>query len=246
MKLLIQAFACLSCFGGVELTSLNLNPHYNQPHQQHHTTHREPKPINATKSCTQTPNIAIPRRSRPALTTMSATEPKLPSQTAASPRAHIIKAPLPLPSPLEPPSIFLSGFISPADDCWRDKLSAVLSHLPVTIINPLRRDWDHTWKASLGDSKFVNQVTWELNALEQTDIVVVNLGTKTEASISLMELGFVAGLQKRIVVCCADEYKNSGNVQVFCRKLGITVAKTLEELISSTERALADFVITSG
>lgn len=67
---------------------------------------------------------------------------------------------------------------------------------------------------------------------------MVNLGTKTEASISLMELGFVAGLHKRIVVCCAEEYKNSGNVQVFCQKLGITVAKNLEDLISSTEKAL--------
>ncbi|CAG8955767.1 hypothetical protein HYFRA_00011636 [Hymenoscyphus fraxineus] len=174
---------------------------------------------------------------------MSAPEsnPSLPATAAPHPKANIIKAPLPLPSPLQTPSIFLSGFISPADDCWRDTLSEELSHSSVTIINPLRRDWDSTWKASLTDSKFVNQVTWELNALEQADIVVVNLGVNTEASISLMELGFVAGRGKAIVVCCADEYKNSGNVRVFCEKLGITVVKTLKDLISSTEQALERF-----
>ena len=53
----------------------------------------------------------------------------------------IIRAPnpLPSPSPTQKPSIFLSGTTSTP---WREDLISSLSSLPITILDPLRPDWD--------------------------------------------------------------------------------------------------------
>jgi hypothetical protein len=145
----------------------------------------------------------------------------------ASSKARIIKAPSPLTN-LTTPTLFLSGSIS-APPTWQETLTSSLSHLPVTILNPLRPGWDSSWKEELSFPPYVEQVNWELDGLEKADVVAVYFGPEAKAPITLMELGLVAK-EKKAVVCCPAGYWKRGNVQIVCGRLGIKVVDTLEEL----------------
>ncbi|EPE28909.1 hypothetical protein GLAREA_00067 [Glarea lozoyensis ATCC 20868] len=158
------------------------------------------------------------------------------------PKATTIQAPTPLTSITQTPTIFLSGYISHPDACWRNHLTTALSHLPITILNPLRRDWDSTWKNSPSDPKFVEQTSWELECLERADLVVVNFGSLTSAPISLMEMGFALGMKKRVVVCCPEGYYYRGNVQVMCGRLGYEVFEGFEEFVGAVVRSMEGLV----
>ncbi|TVY71523.1 hypothetical protein LSUE1_G005371 [Lachnellula suecica] len=149
------------------------------------------------------------------------------SSKSTKSRCRVVKAPTPF-EPLTSPSIFLSGSIDPPP-LWQDTLTTSLSHLPVTILNPLRLDWDSSWREELSSPQFVQQVNWELDALERADVVVVHFGPLAKAPITLMELGLAARGQ-RVVVCCPEGYWKRGNVLVVCGRLGIPVVDTLEQL----------------
>ncbi|KAF8860025.1 hypothetical protein BDZ45DRAFT_548670, partial [Acephala macrosclerotiorum] len=129
-------------------------------------------------------------------------------------------------------TVFLSGTIHfpPATD-WRVRIQSSLSHLPITILNPVRPDWDSSWKEDINFEPFNKQVNWELGGMEDADVLAVYFGSNTEAPITLMELGLAAGKAgKRVVVACVDGYKKKGNVQVVCHRYGIEVVKDEVEL----------------
>ena len=117
-------------------------------------------------------------------------------------------------------------------------------------MNPLRRDWDSSWREHIEEPKFVEQVSWELNALEKADIVVFNFptgylpdGRPKEAPVTLLELGFVAGMVGRgmkVVICCSEGYTKRGNVQILGQKMGATVVDEFEKLIFQTLSAFKE------
>lgn len=162
--------------------------------------------------------------------------------SAGTSPSHLVEAPTPLPTSLTTPSIFLSGSLPPPDTpCWRSRLIDSLSHLPITILNPLRLDWDPTWQEELSCPQFVEQVSWELHALEQADIVAVYFGAETIAPVTLLELGLVAGKGKRVVVCCQEGYQKKGNVQILCDRLGIDVLLRPENFPDGIIKAVQEF-----
>ncbi|KUJ13647.1 uncharacterized protein LY89DRAFT_590951 [Mollisia scopiformis] len=142
----------------------------------------------------------------------------------------LIRAPQPYPT--TQPIVFLSGTIhySSATD-WRGHVSSSLSHLPITVLNPHRADWDSSWKEDIKFQPFKDQVNWELAGMEAADMLAVYFGTNTEAPITLMELGLAAREKgKKCVVACVDGYKKKGNVQVVCERYAIEVVSNEEEL----------------
>jgi hypothetical protein len=145
-------------------------------------------------------------------------------------KCTIIRAPQPYPR--SQPIVFLSGTIhySAATD-WRGHVSSALSHLPITILNPHRADWDSSWKEDINFLPFKEQVNWELAGMEAADVLVVYFGSNTEAPITLMELGLAARERgKKCVVACVEGYKKKGNVQVVCERYGIEVVDDEEQL----------------
>lgn len=130
-------------------------------------------------------------------------------------------------------SVFLAGTTSSTDQQdWRELLTQALGHLPVTIFNPYRADWDSSWKEDISDSKFVEQVNWELDMQERASVVVVYFHPLSQAPVSLLEFGLCARSAKAIVVCPQGYWKR-GNVQVVCSRLGITFLDTIEELTTT-------------
>jgi len=145
----------------------------------------------------------------------------------------VLKPPAILPITSEKSSVFLAGSIEMgvAED-WQTKFTNAMSGENILILNPRRDNWDPTWEQSITNPKFVEQVSWELNALDFADIIVMYFDPNTKSPISLLELGLHAASGK-LMVCCPDGFWRKGNVEVVCKRFGIQMFETLDELIES-------------
>lgn len=129
--------------------------------------------------------------------------------------------------------IFLAGSIEmgKAED-WQTKLTNVITSLgkDVTIYNPRRDDWDSSWEQKIENDCFYEQVRWELQALDDADLIVMYFDTNTMSPISLLELGLHAK-SNNLVVCCPDGFYRKGNVDIVCDRYHIPVVNTWEGLV---------------
>jgi hypothetical protein len=128
--------------------------------------------------------------------------------------------------------IFLAGTIEMGNsDDWQSEAIKHFRNEPVQIFNPRRQNWNPDWKQSFESSEFFQQVTWEMDAMDKANIIVMNFLPNSKSPISLLELGLYAN-SKKILVCCPDEFWRSGNVQIVCNKYNIPLFKTLNELLT--------------
>jgi hypothetical protein len=130
------------------------------------------------------------------------------------------------------PSVFLAGAIDMggAED-WQAKVEKFLEDKDCVILNPRRDDWDSSWKQEIENEQFRGQVEWELEGLEEVDVVAMGLPAESKAPISLMELGLHAK-GGNVVVWCPSGYWKKGNVDVVCARYGIEVFEDFEEFCS--------------
>ncbi|PIL25158.1 hypothetical protein GSI_13047 [Ganoderma sinense ZZ0214-1] len=136
-------------------------------------------------------------------------------------------------------SVFLSGSILTGDNDWRKKIIHRLEHLSITFFNPVRVDWDDTWKNSKSDSRFCAQVKWELDAQERADVVAVYLDARSPSPISLLELGLALSRgaeSKKVVVYCQDGFEGKGNVEIVCERHDTLLVTTFEEFVEGVTR----------
>jgi hypothetical protein len=136
-------------------------------------------------------------------------------------------------------SVFLAGTTSRVDTAdWRETLSSLLFEVPVTIYNPYRADWNGTWREDVDFAPFREQVEWELDKQEKADVVVVYFHPASQAPISLLELGLCARTPGKAIVLCPEGYWKRGNVQMVCRKFGVEMVGSIEELGSAIVKRL--------
>lgn len=130
-------------------------------------------------------------------------------------------------------SIFLSGSIEMgAAEQWQERVVGMFKDTGYTLLNPRRDDWDSSWKQSLDDDRFVEQVQWELQGLESCDAALVYFAPDTKAPITLLELGYLAALKPDLTaVVCPPDFYRKGNVDVLCDRLGIRQFDTLEHAV---------------
>jgi hypothetical protein len=127
-----------------------------------------------------------------------------------------IKAPT-IPSTVVPSQVFvfLAGSIEMGSAVnWQQ---TVVDAFPENVVffNPRRDDWDSTWDHN--SDKFNEQVNWELDMLEDADIILLYFDPSTKSPISLLELGLYARSHK-LLVCCPDGFWRQGNVRVVCER----------------------------
>jgi hypothetical protein len=136
------------------------------------------------------------------------------------------------------PSLFLAGSIEMgAADGWQERLIAALGDLDVVILNPRRRAWDSSWKQSIHEPQFREQVEWELSGLERASLIAVYFAPDTKAPVTLLELGLFAR-SGRAVVCCPEGYWRKGNVEVVCARYGVPLLGELDALTADLRRRL--------
>ena len=138
--------------------------------------------------------------------------------------------------------VFLAGTIDNGDsEDWQRIVSNTLSkdfnskgwtNKRLFILNPRRVEWDASWEQSFESPEFFQQVTWEMDAMEKANLIIMNFLPESKSPISLLELGLFAN-SKKIMVCCPDEFYRSGNVQIVCNKFNIPLFKTMPELLKN-------------
>jgi hypothetical protein len=130
------------------------------------------------------------------------------------------------------PRIFLAGSIEMGvAENWQTRVAKDLADYDVVLLNPRRDDWDSSWKQSIDDPQFNQQVTWELDGLETATIVAFYFDPNTKSPITLMELGIVCHELDSLVVCCPDGFWRKGNVEMVCDRYGKTLVNTYEDMI---------------
>lgn len=149
--------------------------------------------------------------------------------------ALVLKPPTPLRTAPGTRSVFLAGSIEMgAAAPWQAEVEAALSAYAVTIWNPRRDDWDASWTQAESDPRFFEQVSWELSAQEQADLIAMYFSPETRSPITLLELGLFAKTRK-IIVCCPEGFFRKGNVDIVCRRYGVTTAADLAALIYAVQ-----------
>lgn len=132
-------------------------------------------------------------------------------------------------------SVFLAGSIDMGKAIdWQSELTNAVEGKDITILNPRRDNWDSSWKQTITNPHFKEQVVWELDALDDADVIVMYFDKDSVSPITLMELGLYAE-SGRLLVCCPDGYWRKGNVEVVCDRYGIPLMNSLEHLIAAVQ-----------
>lgn len=127
--------------------------------------------------------------------------------------------------------IFLAGSIEmgKAED-WQVEVEEFLQNHEgdSTTFNPKRDEWDSSWDQTYQNPQFYQQVNWELNGLDNADVIFMYFDPNTKSPISLLELGLYASSRK-MIVCCPEGFWRKGNVDIVCEKYNIPLFNKLED-----------------
>lgn len=149
-----------------------------------------------------------------------------------------IKAPNIFENTTKYPSVFLAGSIEMGvAEPWQEELVRIFSK-NVVFYNPRRVDWDSTWDHD--SDQFNEQVNWELDMLEESDIIVMYFDPATKSPITLLELGLFANSRK-LLVCCPDGFWRKGNVRVVCERNKIQLYNDKESWMRAIGTELSAF-----
>ena len=117
--------------------------------------------------------------------------------------------------------MFLAGSIEMGTaPNWQGELITALGERDLTILDPRRAEWDASWRQSIDEPKFREQVEWELDGLERADLIAMWFAPETKAPITLLELGLHARAGK-LVAGCPDGYWRKGNIEVVCARFAV-------------------------
>ncbi len=132
-------------------------------------------------------------------------------------------------------TIFLAGSIEMNSAIDWQKICEENLSAKYILFNPRRESWDSSWKQSINNPFFKEQVLWELNALEKANIVIIFFANNTKSPISLLEFGLFARSQKLKVVV-ENDFWRKGNIDVVCEKYQIEQFDSLEVLIKDLNK----------
>lgn len=136
------------------------------------------------------------------------------------------------------PIVFLAGSIEMGTaEKWQDRIASILQDEKVILLNPRRDDWDSSWKQTVDDPQFTEQVRWEQAGLIDSDTVFFYFDPSTKSPITLLEFGQVleragAGdVNCKMVVCCPQGFWRRGNLEVLCIDNGLKLYNDLESAV---------------
>lgn len=136
------------------------------------------------------------------------------------------------------PHVFLAGSIEmgKAED-WQAIMGKFFVDHEWNVFNPRRADWDASWVQEYSNPTFVQQVNWELDSLDVSDLILMYFIPDTLSPISQMEFGLYAKSKKMYVVC-PDGFWRKGNVEVVCSRENIPLFDNLDDFKIFFERVL--------
>jgi hypothetical protein len=147
-------------------------------------------------------------------------------------------------------TVFLGGSIEQGTaEEWQKRLVQDIaqheiknSNESVLILNPRRDNWNPNLPQDpTPGSEFHEQVTWELQAQEDSDIIVYYFDPKTKSPVTLLEVGlFATMVASNIIVCCPKEFWRYGNVAITCDRYNVSLVHSYDELVTTLKEKLED------
>lgn len=134
-------------------------------------------------------------------------------------------------------SIFLGGTIQMGNsEDWQTEIYNRLKDIDETIgffdnidlFNPRRDSWDSSWVQEQSNPQFNGQVNWELDNIEDSNIIFFNILPESKSPITLMEIGLCKDKCASVIVCCPDGFYRKGNVDVVCSRYGMQQYKDID------------------
>lgn len=115
-------------------------------------------------------------------------------------------------------TIFLGGSIEmDKAELWQDDLSERLKHIDIRILNPRRDFFDKDQEQTIKNPYFKEQVDWELDGLNRSDLIVMYLQPGTSSPVSMLEIGlYINSIEwnQYMVICCPDGFWRKGNIEI--------------------------------
>ena len=125
--------------------------------------------------------------------------------------------------------VFLAGTIDMGNSSdWQSKVAERFEAVggKWLLFNPRQKHWD---ASKTGEIDY--QVNWELEHLEASDLIIMNILETSKSPISLLEMGLFARSGKMYVVCPRGFYRYD-NVRITCKHYGIALYDTLDQLFA--------------
>jgi hypothetical protein len=136
-------------------------------------------------------------------------------------------------------TLFLAGSIEMGRAIdWQNQLINDLEGNDLLILNPRRLDWDSSWEQKISNPQFKEQVTWELDGLEISDVIPLYLAPGTMSPISLLELGLFN--HRSVVIYCPEGFWRKGNVDIVAERYGLFVTEDYNTWLEEIKRELMD------
>lgn len=121
--------------------------------------------------------------------------------------------------------VFLAGSIDmDKAERWQEKIVNEFKDLDIVFLNPRRNDYNPNLEQNINCEEFVEQVEWELYALENADAIIFYFDPNGKAPVTMLELGLFGRKNKNVFVCCRDGFWRKGNVDIVCRRYNIQQA----------------------
>lgn len=145
----------------------------------------------------------------------------------------VIKADDVFKESLPHPRVFLGGNCRGRD--WRLDFYHRFEQADVTFINPRR---DAFVDPEYDPAAHARQVNWERKALEECDIAIFWLGEGLANQAARVEMGYVLGLGKSVLIGAEDGFLGLEHLTSFS---GLILAKSPDALMNRFANLLAEF-----
>lgn len=126
--------------------------------------------------------------------------------------------------------IFLAGTIDMGNSRdWQAELMEYFSAKDgsYVLFNPRQGNWNG---GANGEMDY--QVNWELDHLEEADVIIMYIIGTSKSPITLLEMGLFARSGKLLVACEPDFYRHD-NVRITCAYYGIPLYDSLDDLLAA-------------
>ena len=126
-------------------------------------------------------------------------------------------------------TIFLAGTIDMGNSRdWQKEIQETFSRKGgrYILFNPRQEHWDATRPGEMD-----YQVRWELDHLEEADLIVMYILGSSKSPISLLEMGLHAKEGKMVVICEKDFYRYD-NVRITCDYYNVPLYEDLDDFFS--------------
>lgn len=136
--------------------------------------------------------------------------------------------------------VFLGGAIDngSAED-WQKKLVDILDREDILLFNPRRSDWNSNWSPVAENKEFAEQVNWELDHIELSEINIFYFPEHSKAPITLLELGLcLARKPEKTFVFCHPNFYRVGNVEITTNRYKGNFFTNLEDFLNRLKEEL--------